>query len=152
MEEVDIEEVTPMISRRFALPSKEDGGKFTAKGSAHPPKHSLNVNGSTTFLARWAVPIVFSYLAFGTLVFVRTEHWGARDSLYFAVTLLTTVGYGDLAPKTSLAKAFCCAYVICGVSMVSASLGVLLGRMQAKIQTTKLFSSTAPNHAMSLLS
>merc|ERR1719281_2390012 len=59
------------------------------------------------------------------------------------VTLLTTVGYGDLVPKASVAKVFCCGYVVCGVSMVSASLGVVLGRMQAKINTSKIFSPGA---------
>lgn len=162
-EEEEVEETTmisetaPMITKRFGGGgSSQDDTSFDVvveKGKMScPRRHSLNVNSNTTFLARWSIPIVLSYLLLGTLVFVRTEGWSLRDALYFCVTVLTTVGYGDLAPKTAIAKAFCCAYVICGVSMVSASLGVVLGRMQAKVQTTQLFAAAGDRHVSSLLS
>ena len=79
----------------------------------------------------WAGPVVLSYLFVGTAVFSVAEGWSPRDALYFCVTALTTVGYGDLAPTSAAGKLFCCAYVVTGVSLSSACLGVVLGRMQA---------------------
>eukprot|EP00908_Phaeocystis_cordata_P016508 Transcript_27767.p1 GENE.Transcript_27767~~Transcript_27767.p1 ORF type:complete len:652 (+),score=232.50 Transcript_27767:94-2049(+) len=111
--------------------------------------HRPSLNASST-LATWAGPIVLAYLLVGTAVFCATEGWSPRDSLYFCLTALTTVGYGDLVPKTDAAKLFCCAYVVTGVSLFSASLGVVLGRMQAKVSSTRLFtaigSSAATGH------
>merc|ERR1711865_814139 len=45
-----------------------------------------------------AIPIVIGFLALGTFMFVELEGFGIRDSLYFCVTMLTTVGYGDFSP------------------------------------------------------
>ncbi len=59
-------------------------------------------------------------LAAGTVFYHNVEQWGWLDSLYFSVTTLATVGFGDLTPHTSLGKIFTIAYIFVGV-------GVLLG-------------------------
>ena len=38
----------------------------------------------------------------GTLFYRYAEGWSVLDSLYFSVITLTTVGYGDLSPSSSL--------------------------------------------------
>lgn len=42
------------------------------------------------------------------------------DALYFAIVTMTTVGYGDLVPKTIGAKLFTCAFVFAGFGLVGA--------------------------------
>ena len=59
-------------------------------------------------------------LASGTLFYHGVEGWGWLNSLYFSVTTLATVGYGDLAPRTDMGKIFTIGYIFVGV-------GVLLG-------------------------
>ena len=54
---------------------------------------------------------MLTYLLVGTMVFSVLEGWSPRDALYFCVTALTTVGYGDLVPTSSAGKLFCCAYL-----------------------------------------
>ncbi len=56
----------------------------------------------------------------GTTFYSTVEHWRILDSLYFSITTLTTVGFGDLAPKTDIGKIFTMIYILVGI-------GTLLG-------------------------
>ena len=63
----------------------------------------------------WVVGI----LALGTWFYARVEHWKLLDALYFCVTTLTTVGYGDLAPHTAAGKIFTIFYILVGLGLLS---------------------------------
>lgn len=64
--------------------------------------------------------LVVVTLASGTLFYHGVEGWGWLDSLYFCVTTLTTVGYGDFTPHTDAGKIFTIVYLFVGI-------GILLG-------------------------
>ena len=51
-------------------------------------------------------------IAIGAFGFHYIEKLGAVDAFYFTTVLLTTVGYGDLAPKTPEGKMFATVYVL----------------------------------------
>ena len=46
------------------------------------------------------------------------EGWSAVDALYFSVSTLTTVGLGDLVPKTTIGKIFTVIYIFAGLSII----------------------------------
>ncbi|VXA95800.1 Potassium channel protein [Flavobacterium sp. 9AF] len=54
----------------------------------------------------------------GTLTYHYIEGWSLIDSLYFSVVTLTTIGYGDFAPKTDGGKLFTVLYIIIGIGMI----------------------------------
>lgn len=54
----------------------------------------------------------------GTITYHYLEGWSIVDSLYFSVVTLTTIGYGDFAPKTDLGKLFTVLYIIVGIGMI----------------------------------
>lgn len=68
---------------------------------------------------------VIILLAAGTLFYANVEGWRLIDALYFSVTTLATVGYGDLYPKTDIGKLFTVVYIMIGVGLLLGFLGHL---------------------------
>jgi voltage-gated potassium channel len=69
-------------------------------------------------LARLTAIAITSGVVFYSLV----EHLSPVDALYFSVTTLTTVGYGDFSPQTTAGKLFTVVYVLVGVGLLLAFL------------------------------
>ncbi len=53
----------------------------------------------------------------GTWFYVQIEGWRILDALYFSFITLTTIGYGDLTPKTDAAKIFTMFYAAAGIGL-----------------------------------
>lgn len=45
------------------------------------------------------------------------EGWTWIDSIYFSVITISTVGYGDFSPETSIGKIFTIFYIIIGLGV-----------------------------------
>jgi voltage-gated potassium channel len=72
----------------------------------------------------------------GSWFYMRVEHWTFLDSIYFSVTTLATVGYGDLSPHTAIGKIFTIFYIIIGIGMLSGFI-VLLAERSGLIKSKK---------------
>ena len=57
-------------------------------------------------------------LTIGTIGYHYIEKWNWLDSLYFSITTLTTVAYGDFYPKTNPGKIFTIFYIIIGIGII----------------------------------
>ncbi|MCE8523456.1 two pore domain potassium channel family protein [Ruegeria pomeroyi] len=68
-----------------------------------------------TFRATFAVAMIM--LLSGSVFYRHVEGWSWIDSLYFSVTTMSTVGFGDLSPTTSVAKLFTVFYIFAGVGV-----------------------------------
>ncbi len=66
----------------------------------------------------WAGILIF----LGSAIFHWLEDWSWVDSFYFSVISLTTVGYGDFTPTTTLTKILAVFYVLNGVGILLAFL------------------------------
>ena len=62
--------------------------------------------------------LVLITLLGGTIFYSLVEGWSVLDAFYFSVTTLTTVGLGDLAPKTAFGKLFTVVYIFAGLSII----------------------------------
>ena len=79
--------------------------------------------GSQDF--RVLVRLVVLLLLGGTAFYTLVEDWNPLDALYFSVTTLTTVGFGDLAPQTALGKLFTVLYIFVGLGIVGGFINTL---------------------------
>jgi voltage-gated potassium channel Kch len=72
----------------------------------------------------WLLTIIL----LGSWFYVRVEHWTFLDSIYFSITTLATVGYGDLSPQTAIGKVFTIFYILIGIGMLSGFIVLLAER------------------------
>ncbi|MBM1154812.1 NAD-binding protein, partial [archaeon] len=56
-------------------------------------------------------------VAYGTLAFHLTEGVSLYDSLYWTVTVLSTVGFGDITPTTAVGKAVFMSLAVGGITL-----------------------------------
>jgi voltage-gated potassium channel len=75
-----------------------------------------NLHSSFKHLFR-AVAFILLVLFIGTFGYVRFEGMEPFDALYFSVVTLSTIGYGDIYPKTYEGKVFTVFFIPLGVSV-----------------------------------
>src|SRR5688572_9547071 len=80
---------------------------------------------------------VFGAVLLGTIVFRVLEGWSILDSLYVTVQTVTTVGFGDLTPRTPYGRAFAVVFMMVSVGIV---LYALTSTVQAIVHS-ELFAS-----------
>jgi TRAP-type C4-dicarboxylate transport system permease small subunit len=91
--------------------------------------------------ARGALRSAALLLATGVLFYCLVEGWTFVDSLYFCVTTLTTVGFGNPAPSTDLGKLFTVFFVLSGVGMFLAVINAVgKAAVQAQLQSPRFTS------------
>ena len=90
---------------------------------------------------------VLGAIALGTLVFHVLEGWSILDSLYVTAQTVTTVGFGDLTPRTLSGRVFATVFMMVGVGIV---LYALTGAMQSIVHS-ELFSAYGRSRKMNKL-
>ncbi len=70
------------------------------------------------FRPRAALLAVLIMIALGTVCFHFLEGLSLLDSLYLSAQTVTTVGYGDLTPKTAAGRIFATGFMVVGVGIV----------------------------------
>jgi voltage-gated potassium channel len=65
----------------------------------------------------------------GTGFYSLVEGLRFVDALYFSVMTLTTVGYGDFAPRTDVGKLFTAVYALVGVGILLAFVTTIAARV-----------------------
>merc|ERR1711935_8819 len=92
-----------------------------------PSKEGRTAEGRD-WIGLLAIPIVVLFLWLSSWLFMYLEGYSGRDSLYFCITMLTTVGYGDFSPVTSTGKVFAILYIMVGLSLATTCIGIIFAR------------------------
>src|SRR5258706_16025098 len=82
------------------------------------PRRSLHV--------RYALFALAGAIVFGTLGFHFVEGWSLADSLYVTVQTLTTVGYGDLPPRSGTGRLFAVMVMLIGAGGVALAISTIV--------------------------
>ena len=64
---------------------------------------------------RILLALTSTVIGIAALFYCLAEGRSLVDAIYFSVMTIATVGFGDLAPKTTLGKLFTVGYVVCGL-------------------------------------
>ena len=88
---------------------------------------------------------VFAAIVLGTTMFHVLEGWSILDSLYVTAQTVTTVGFGDLTPRTPYGRAFAVIFMLVSVGVV---LYALTSTVQAIVHS-ELFSGYGHSRRMS---
>ncbi|MED6157122.1 hypothetical protein PIB30_020278 [Stylosanthes scabra] len=116
-------------TRNYGTAASSDSSSQTIKQNSNVITVQNNNNPSTPnpefFNLKPVLLWSTIYLGGGTLCFylVSNQIEGIKtnpflDALYFCVVTMTTVGYGDLVPKSSVSKLLACFYVFTGMALV----------------------------------
>ena len=73
----------------------------------------------------YIMAMIILLLTGGAFFYHNVEKWRYIDAFYFSAATMTTVGYGDISPKTDFGKLFTIFYVFTGVSVALYGLSIL---------------------------
>ena len=78
------------------------------------------------FKIRYAIMALAVAIVFGTIGFHFVEGWSLADSLYVTVQTLTTVGYGDLPPRSGTGRLFAVMVMLIGAGGVALAISTIV--------------------------
>ena len=102
-----------------------------------------NVIGEALKASRRKIVVFFTAIlalvtVIGSMIYViEGEEHGFTDiptSVYWAVVTLTTVGYGDLSPKTPLGQAFASLVMILGYAIIAVPTGIVTAELSRSVR------------------
>jgi len=70
----------------------------------------------------------------GMIFYHHFEKFSWVNAYYFCVVTLTTVGYGDIVPKTNAGKIFTTFYILVGVGIITTFITTFVKRRAAKMR------------------
>ena len=89
----------------------------------------------------YAVAAALAHVLVAMLVLYPTEGWTWLDCAYFCIVTMTTVGYGDLTPKTHAGKITSMILSVSGLVTVTATLNSLINRIAKETKERELIES-----------
>ena len=81
--------------------------------------------------------VLITLIASGTIFYSSVEGWSLIDSLYFSVMTMSTIGYGDFSPTTTLSKLFTITYALLSIGVFVAVVTKIVAAILDKNKESK---------------
>ena len=81
--------------------------------------------------------VLTTLIASGTIFYWSVGGWGVIDSLYFSVMTMSTIGYGDFHPTTTLSKLFTITYALLSIGVFVAVVTKIVAAILDKKRESK---------------
>ena len=85
-----------------------------------------------------ALFILFLYMFSGAWVFTVTDNWSFVDAIYFVFISTSTVGFGDLIPKSEWSMIALSVYLLFGLALTSMCINVIQEQLAVAFEEAKL--------------
>lgn len=81
--------------------------------------------------------VLLTLIAGGVFFYSSVEGWDIIDSLYFSVMTMSTIGYGDFHPTTTLSKLFTIVYALLSIGVFVAVVTKIVAAILDKKRASK---------------
>lgn len=85
-----------------------------------------------------ALLILFLYMLLGAFIFMNTDDWTFVDSIYFVFVSVSTIGFGDLTPKSEWCMIALSIYLLFGLALTSMCINVIQEQLAVAFEEAKL--------------
>ncbi|XP_041994254.1 two-pore potassium channel 1-like [Salvia splendens] len=121
----------PLMKRRYRSSKTVPDQASPAEQSRSASLQHPNAIAENKVDVKLVLMILLSYITAGALCFFLVRYQikgnktnGVIDSIYLCIVTMTTVGYGDLVPDSTMSKMLACIFVFVGMALV----GLLLSK------------------------
>ena len=111
------------------------------------------IRNKMTFTLTHCLLAIFCYIAIAVMAFsfLFDEKWTVIDSMYYAVVIFSSCGYGDLTPNTHAARAFTAVFTLSSIACLGVALGVLGNQLvEAQQSALERAKSLSERHVVTL--
>jgi len=98
--------------------------RFVDEADAEDAAHTAAVAKMALVSQISSVVVMIIYFMGGVLTYMYLEDWTMMEGFYFVVVTVTTVGYGNLVPKTDSGKWFTCVFVFTYIGLIGVAFGL----------------------------
>ncbi|CAK9271099.1 unnamed protein product [Sphagnum jensenii] len=130
-------------------PTGQSSSSSPSSSGREPPSPFAKDNGPSALLKALIGLVIYLIIGIVCFSLLHNDLGGTLstttlvDALYFAIVTMTTVGYGDIIPNSTVAKLFTCAFVFIGFGLIGALVSGLanyLVEKQEKILVRKVYN------------
>jgi voltage-gated potassium channel len=110
---------------------------------------SVAITNSARKISIFMLCVLFLVLIFGSLMYLVESGTNGFSSIpasiYWAIVTITTVGYGDIAPVTSLGKLLAGLIMLLGYGIIAVPTGIVTTEMAIAAREKKMNHEACPN-------